>query len=317
MAYILLIIGFAFLIKGADLLVDGSASLARRFKISYLVIGLTVVSIGTSMPELLVNLIASFQGNAPIAIGNVVGSNIANILLILGVAALIYPVHVTKGTIWKEIPLSLLAVVLLGIMANDHIIDNAGYSAITRIDGFVFLSLFLIFMYYVYSIATGEENREEVDIKDYSVWKASLLIIVGVVGLALGGNWVVDSAVTLAQRFGVSQSFIGLTVVALGTSLPELATAAAAALKHKADIAIGNVVGSNIFNIFWILGLSAVIKPLPFQPQTNIDIGVAVVATFLLFSVMFLGKKHTLNRWEGGVFLTGYLAYITFLVVQG
>jgi len=318
MHYLLIIIGFTFLIKGADLLVDGASSLAKEMEVSDLVIGLTVVSFGTSSPELFVNLLASFQRDAGIAVGNVLGSNIANILLVLGVSSIIFPLTVGKGTVWKEIPLSLLAAVLLGVMANDYLIDKSGISALTRTDGIIFISFFIIFLYYSFSIAKSLGGIKEYTArKTYSLNKSVLLIIVGLAGLALGGKWTVESAVHFAERWGVSHSLIGLTIVAIGTSLPELATSAVAAYKKNVDIAVGNAVGSNIFNIFLVLGTSSLIAPLPFDMKLNADIAVLIVANFLLFLSMFTGKKSSLDRWEGILFVFMYIVYISYIVNRG
>lgn len=314
--YILLIIGFLLLIKGADYLVQGASSIARRWNVSDLVIGLTVVAFGTSTPELFVNIIASVQGNTDIAIGNVLGSNIANILLILGVSSVIYPLTVTKGTVWKEIPLSLLAAFLLGFLANDALIDKRGFSALTRIDGLVLLSFFVIFMYYSFSIAKKIEGMEEhVPTKVHGLIKSLLLLMLGLTGLTLGGKWIVDGAVRLALNFGMSQALVGLTIVAVGTSLPELATSAMAAYKKNVEIAVGNVVGSNIFNIFFVLGISSTLKPLPFPTRNNLDIGVVILSSILLFAYMFTGRRRSLDRWEGGVFVVLYVGYLAFLII--
>jgi cation:H+ antiporter len=286
--------------------------------ISDLVIGLTVVAFGTSMPELFVNIIASFKGNTDIAIGNVVGSNIANIFLILGVSSVIYPLAVTKGTVWKEIPFSLLAAIVLFVNANDQLLDGSQMSDLNRIDGLVFLSFFIIFIYYTFSIATRIEGMEEhVPAKQYGRLRSFLYVILGLAGLTLGGKWIVDGAVVFATKFGMSESLVGLTIVAVGTSLPELATSAVAAYKRNVEIAVGNVVGSNIFNIFFVLGISATIKTLPFQARNNLDIGVVVISSLLLFLFMFTGKKHSLDRWEGIAFLILYGGYVTFLIIQG
>jgi cation:H+ antiporter len=316
--YVLLVIGFVLLIKGADFLVEGAASIARRFHISDLVIGLTVVAFGTSSPELFVNILSSIKGNTEIAIGNVLGSNIANIFLILGVSSIIYPLTVTKGTVWKEIPFSLLAVLALGFVANDQLIDRASASAITRIDGLIFLCFFSIFVYYSFAIAKTIEGMEDhVPSKQFGMGRSLTWVILGLFGLGLGGKWIVDGAVHVALKFGMSQSLVGLTIVAIGTSLPELATSAVAAFKKNVEIAVGNVVGSNIFNVFFVLGISAVIKPLPFQTRSNIDIGVVILASVLLFVYMFTGRKHSLDRWEGVFFLTLYGAYMAVLVILG
>jgi len=316
LTYILFIIGFFFLIKGADLLVEGSASVAHKLSIPSIVIGLTVVSFGTSAPEFVVNMFASMAGNTDLAIGNIIGSNIANILLILGVSAIIYPLVTKKNTVWKEIPLSLLGVILLGVLANDALIDGASFSGLTRSDGFVFFSFFVIFLYYTFGISkvTGEGPE---DIEEMPYTKSGLFILLGMTGLVLGGTWIVNGAVAIAEVFGVSQSLIGLTVVAIGTSLPELATSAIAAYKRQADIAIGNVVGSNIFNVFWILGFSSLVRPLPFQPSSNVDILVAIGASAILFFTMFIGKKHTVERWQGVLMVLLYISYTVYLVIQG
>lgn len=315
--YILLIAGFAVLIKGADFLVDGATSIARRFNISDLVIGLTVVAFGTSSPELFVNLVAGIEGNTDIAIGNILGSNIANILLILGVSSIIHPLSVTKGTVWKEIPFSLLAVIVLGILANDVVIDGAAASSLTRSDGLIFLSFFIIFMYYTFAIATEIKGMDElVPAKRYSILKSMLMIIGGLIGLSLGGKWIVDGAVVMALKLGLSQSLVGLTIVAVGTSLPELATSTMAAHRGNVEIAVGNVVGSNIFNVFLVLGISATVRPIPFQLQYTWDIAAVIISTFLLFLFMYTGKKHSVDRWEGSIFIILYVAYITFHVVQ-
>lgn len=316
MTYFLLVLGFAMLIKGAGFLVDGAASLAKRWGTSSLVIGLTIVAFGTSAPELIVNIFASLEGSTDIAIGNVVGSNIANIWLILGVSAVIFPLTVQKNTTWKEIPLSLLAIVIVFIMASDIALDKMGINALTRTDGLTLIAFFLIFLYYTYGIssAEGESNAQ---IKQYSGPLSVLMVLVGLALLVVGGKWIVDSAVEIALQLGASEALIGLTIVAVGTSLPELATSVVAAVKKQTDIAVGNVVGSNIFNIFWILGLSSVVKPLPFSKGLELDVAVCVFATLLLFLFMFVGKKHTLQRWQGIMFIIMYIGYIGYLVARG
>ena len=296
-------------------MVDGSASIAKKLKIPSIVIGLTIVAFGTSAPEFIVNIFASVQGNSEIAIGNILGSNIANILLILGISAIIYPITAKKNTLLKEIPLSLLAAVVLGLMANDMIIDGAGFSNITRIDGFILLSFFIIFLYYTFGITKSDTDIVEKEIKVFSYSKAVVFIILGLAGLVIGGKWIVDGAVKIAEFFNISQSLIGLTIVAIGTSLPELATSAIATYKKQSDIAIGNVVGSNIFNIFWILGVSAIIRPLPFNTSSNGDIAMTIFASILLFLVMFIGKKRVIERWQGVFMVSAYVGYVVFLVL--
>jgi cation:H+ antiporter len=316
LTYVLFVFGFVILIKGADWLVDGASSVAKKFGISSIVIGLTIVAFGTSAPELIVNIFASIQGNTDIAIGNILGSNICNILLILGISAIIYPLAVKKNTTWKEIPLAMLAVIAMALMANDALIDGNNFSAITRIDGLILIGFFAIFLYYTHGISKGGETEEQ-NIKNHKLSTSIFMIIGGLVCLTVGGKWIVDGAVSIATSLGISQALIGLTIVAVGTSLPELATSAVAAYKKQADIAVGNIVGSNIFNIFWILGLSAVIKPLPFSPALNIDIIMTVIATILLFLAMFIGKKRILERWQGVCFIAIYIIYITILIIRG
>jgi len=317
LVYILLPIGFVLLIKGASFLVDGASSIAKRLGVSTLVIGLTIVAFGTSMPELIVNIFASVQGNTDIAIGNILGSNIVNILLILGISAVIYPLAVKKGTVWKEIPLALLAVIVLAFMANDALIDNGSFSAITRIDGLILISFFVIFLYYVFGISKAEPTDIAETMPHIHSWSRSFLMVIGgLAGLVIGGKWIVDGAVVFATSLGVSEALIGLTVVAVGTSLPELATSAVAAYKKDVDIAVGNIVGSNIFNIFWILGVSAIINPLPFSSLLMRDVFITIAATTLLFIFMFVGKRHVVELWQGVGFILLYIGYVVLLVVQ-
>ena len=319
--YILLILGFALLIKGADYLVKGASSLAKILKVSDLIIGLTIVSFGTSMPEFVVNIFASFQGNADIAIGNIIGSNIFNILVILGISSIILPLVVTKRTVWIEIPITLLAVVMLGLMANSHYVTKSGFHGLSRLNGLILLACLGGFMYYIYRIAKKEKNSiiasETEQLQLLTLPKSIIFVIIGFIGLSIGAKLVVDNAVILAAKLGVSQSLIALTIVAAGTGLPELATSAVAAYKKNSDIAVGNIVGSNILNVFMVLGISSTIKPIPLQPSNNIDIGVAILASLILFIVMFTGKKRILDRWEGAIFITMYICYTIFLIHQG
>jgi cation:H+ antiporter len=310
-----MLVGFVLIIKGASLLVDGASALARRLRISDLVVGLTVVAFGTSLPELFVNIAASAKGSTGIAVGNILGSNIANILLILGISGIIRPLAVGRGTVWKEIPLSLLATVVLAILANDRLIDGAETSALTRIDGLILLSFFIIFLFYSWGIARPLEGADACLPKaPYKPAKIILFVMLGLAGLILGAKFVVSGAAALAKTAGIGEAAVGLTIVAVGTSLPELATSAVAAYKRNPEIAVGNVVGSNIFNIFFILGVSSLIRPLPFDMPRNIDIAVLIFANALLFFFMFTGKRKTLDRWEAAVFLILYVAYVAFLL---
>ena len=316
--YILLAAGFILLIKGADFLVDGASSIARRLNVSDLVIGLTVVAFGTSTPELVVNIIAGAKGNTDIAIGNVLGSNIANVFLVLGISAVIYPLAVSKGTVWKEIPFSLLAAIVLAFLVNDQLIDKRNGSVLSRSDGLVLLSFFVIFLYYSAHIAHEIDGLDaRAAPKIFGLIKSLGLLILGLAGLIIGGQWIVSGAVHLALKMGLSQFTVGLTVVAVGTSLPELATSAMAAYRKNVDIAVGNVVGSNIFNIFFVLGISSIIRPLPFQMEDNIYIGMVVLASILMFGFMFTGKRRSLDRWEGRLLLIIYATYVFFLVMKG
>ncbi len=317
LSFILIILGFALLIKGADFLIDGSSSIAHSLHVSDLVIGLTVVAFGTSSPELFVNIVASFSGNTGIAFGNIVGSTIANIFLVLGCAAIIFPLTVHKGVVWKEIPFSLFAVLLFSVLVNDKLIMKCSSSVLTRIDGALLLIFFVVFLYFSFKFSRMDEMLpERLPSKQYSMNSAFFLVVIGLVGLFAGSNLINSNALSLSNLFGVSDSLIGLSIVALGTCLPELATAVVAAFKKNAEIAVGTVVGSNIFNILFVLGVSAVIKPLPFEGQANIDIGVMVGASVLLFISMFTGRKRIIDRWEGGVFVIIYFFYISFLIMN-
>ncbi len=316
--YILFIPGLLLLIKGAELLVSGSVSIARRLKVPDLVIGLTIVSMGTSLPELIVNLIASFSGNSEIAIGNIFGSNIANTLLILGVSAIVYPLSIRSSTLLIEIPISLIATLLVGFLANAALFDHSSDLMISRPDGIILLFFFAIFMLYIYNLSrTDPPGMEEKGSGVQSTRKSILFIFTGIAGLFFGGKWVISGAVKIAVILGLSQSFIGLSIVAIGTSLPELVTSVVAARKKSVDIAVGNVIGSNIFNILWILGLSAVIKPLPFLIVSNLDILVMIGASLLVILSVAIGGKKRISRLSGSVFLISYIAYITFLVFRG
>ena len=315
-AYFLLFCGLVAVVQGASWVVKGAAAVAHRFGVSELAVGLTLVAFGTSLPELSVNVLASIQGNTGIAIGNVLGSNTANILLILGLSGIICPLTVTRGTVWKEIPLGLLAAVLVWILSNDKLIDGAAVCALTRIDGLVLLCFFVVFLYYSAGIAHQIEMAGGPEAgKPYSGPSIMRLTVFGLLALILGSYWTVKGATKLAVSFGVSESVIGLTIVAVGTSLPELATSAVAAYKKRPEIAVGNVVGSNVFNIFFILGVSSLIRPLRFEATLNIDIAVVIFSSLLLFLFMFTGQKQRLDRWEAGLFIGLYTAYVLFTLV--
>ena len=316
MSIILLILGFVLVIKGADFLVDGGSSLARKLQVSNLVVGLTVVAFGTSLPELSVNITASIKDAPEIAITNILGSNVANILLILGISSIIFPLTVTKGTIWKEIPFGLLAAIILGVLVADKFIDGRNFSEISRIDGLILLSFFIIFLYYSAGIAKQTPQiTDQLPKKISSLQKLVVYIAAGLALLILGGKLIVDGAVDIATWLNISESVIGATVVAVGTSIPELATSAVAAYKKNPDIAVGNVIGSNIFNIFLILGVSAVIRPLPVRTGNSLHIATMFIANLILFVCMFTGKRKILDRWEGWLLLAGYVVYISLVII--
>ncbi|MFC2114242.1 calcium/sodium antiporter [Bacteroidota bacterium] len=350
MNFVIFAIGFLLLIQGADFLVDGAINIAKRLNISNMVIGLTVVSIGTSLPELLVNVTSSMQGSNGIAVGNVIGSNIANILLILGVTATFYPLPVKKNTTFSEIPFSIAITVLLFYLANQHNFREGLFVGLSRTNGFVFLFLQVIFMYYV--IQLGKFDPDEVDptmdsekshlkslinhIVDFTHtnlyytkflriyyqhgWmKSTVFTILGIVLLYFGGKLTVSGASGFARDMGVSEELIALTIIAIGTSLPELITSLVAARKQNIDIAVGNVVGSLVFNILWVLGLSATISPIGMDglSHMNIDIFILVGANVLFFVFAAFSSRYVISRMEGIIFFILYIAYIAFVIRRG
>jgi len=318
---IFLIIGFVFLVKGADVMIEGSSSIARKLGVSSFVIGMTVVAFGTSLPELMVSALASFKGSAGIALGNIIGSNISNTLLILGSTAIIAPLLVKKEIINREIPFSLLAILAVGFMVNDLKFDHKLFNELTRIDGVVLILFFTIFIYYTFFSAKNEEGFLSTlgheNPKEFSLYKSVLMVVAGLIGLALGGQWIVGSAQEIARFFGLSEVLIGLTIVAVGTSLPELAASVTAALKSEPDLAVGNVVGSNIFNLLWVLGVSSAINPIKYETVMNVDVVFLFFITILLLFLIYFGKKNILGRLEG-IFLLGlYIVYVIYLVYRG
>lgn len=314
MDLLLLIGGLLLILVGANGLTDGAAAVAKRFNISSLVIGLTIVAFGTSAPELTVSLASALKGSSDLAIGNVVGSNIFNTLMIVGCTALIVPISITKGTITKEIPLCLLASIALFICANDILIDKASHNSISSSDGLVLLCFFLIFLGYTFAIAKNGKDSEDTEIKEIPVWRSALYIVGGLAALIFGGQFFVDGASGIARSMGVSESVIGLTLVAGGTSLPELATSVVAALKKNPEMAIGNVIGSNLFNIFFVLGCSAAIVPMNVQGITNIDLGMLIFSCILLYLFGLFFKKRTITRIEGVAMVLCYIIYVAYLI---
>ena len=310
---LLLVLGFFLLVKGGDLLVEGASSLAAKLRVSEIVIGLTVVAFGTSTPELVVNVFAASEGYGDVAFGNIIGSNIVNILLILGISGLIYPLTVQKNTVRKEIPFALLAAFLLLFLVNDSIFFN-GTNMLSRLDGLVLLAFFGAFIIYVFFLSRISAN-DSPEIKTRSYPLSVVFILVGLAGLTGGGKLVVDNAVNIAQKIGMSEKVIAATIVAFGTSMPELVTSAIAAKKRKSELAIGNIVGSNIFNILLVLGVTSFIRPVSYSRAFNRDGIVLLTSTLLLLLTMFTGKKRILDRWEAGLFLVLYGGYIVLILI--
>jgi cation:H+ antiporter len=316
MDYIYLLVGFVILIVGADKLVEGASSLAKNLKVPTIVIGLTVVAFGTSAPELAVNVFSSLEGNSDLVMGNVVGSNIFNVCGILGITSIIGALSVKNNTTWLEVPFSALSALVVAVMGMDMLLDGAGASVVSRSEGWVLLGFFAIFLTYNISLAINGKEEGEMDVKTFSNGLSALFVVIGLVGLVLGGKLIVSGATGIAHGLGIPDRIIGLTVVSIGTSLPELATSVAAVRKQQVDIAVGNVVGSNIFNVFFILGISATLNPIAVSESTYVDFGLNIFASVLLFAFLFLGKGRRIERWEGFVFVAIYLAYTAFLVRQ-
>jgi cation:H+ antiporter len=310
---IFIIIGFTSLIFGANWLVNGASSLAKKNNVPDLVIGLTIVAFGTSAPELVVNSVASINGLSDIIMGNIIGSNNFNLFIILGIAGLIYPITVQSSTAWREIPISLIVTILLFVLANNFFISQN--PEISRLDGIILLITFLCFLFYVFK-QLKQEKPEEITFEHKSNYKIWGLVIVGLTGLIIGGKLVVDNGIGIATELGVSQKIIGLTIIAAGTSLPELVTSIVAAFKKNSDIAIGNVIGSNIFNILLILSISSFVNPITYNPNFNQDILILIGGTVFLIVAMFTGKRKKLDRWEAFILLSFYLIYTSYLVMK-
>ena len=308
-----LIIGFALLVKGADIFVDGASSVAKKLRIPAFVIGLTIVAFGTSAPELAVSITAAMKGSNDIAIGNVVGSNIFNTLVVLGASAAITPIAVEKGMIKRDYPLSIFAAVLLAVLAMDTIFFKASAMSLGRLDGIILLIAFAGFMYM--TVKSGLENRtEEEECEVMPIMKSLIFIVLGLVGIVIGGDVSVDGAKEIARFFGLSEAIIGLTIVALGTSLPELVTSVIAARKGESDIAVGNVIGSNIFNIFLILGTSATILPMTVSGTYLYDIG--MLCAVMILTYLPIAKTKKVTRGMGIAMVLVYVAYTVYLIMR-
>ncbi len=308
MDYLLIIAGFIVLIYGAHFLVDGSTGLAKRFNVPNLIIGLTIVAFGTSAPEMVVNIVAAINpGSNDIALTNVIGSNNINVFIILGLSAAIYPIASRVSSRKFDIPLSILAPVMVFLLSID--------GEISRTDGVILLLFFAWFMFVMVRNTLNHPRKvDDENFKPVKIWKAGLMIAGGLAGLIVGANLIVPSAVRIAESLGISQAVIGLTIVALGTSLPELATSAVAALKKNSDIALGNIIGSNIFNIFLILGVSATIKPLVAYKGMSVDLILGIISGILVLIFVYSNKQHKIKRWQGTVLLLIYSVYLVWLI---
>lgn len=315
MAYILLIIGFVLLIKGADFFVDGASGIAHLMRISPLLVGLTIVAFGTSAPEATVSIIAAVGGSSDISIGNIVGSNILNASLIVGVAAFLYPLKVETQTIKKEIPFTLLSGGVLLILMSDIVLRGLG-NHLDRSDGLILLVFLSIFLYYVFEVAKNnrEQTHRDVEPSGESWGKSLLFILGGLVGILFGGNMVVTNATTIAYSLGMSEALVGLTVIAIGTSLPELVTSITAALKKQSEIALGNIVGSNIFNILFVLGITSTISPLAVNDKVFADVFVMLILTVLL--LIFSRTNFKIGKREGIVLVIAYILYLVYIILR-
>lgn len=311
---VLIIAGLVLLQQGAAFFVKGSSGLARKFRVSELAIGLTIVAFGTSAPELVVNSYASYKANYDIVFGNIIGSNIFNLFFILTVVAIITPLKVQSSTAWKEIPFSLFALVVLFLLANDQLLFQRDNSRLSRFDGFIMIIAFSLFLLYVFKQLKNDPQSNPYKTGVDKSGIIAVFILSGLAGLVLGGKLVLDNAVELATELGMSEKLIGLTIVAAGTSLPELATSVVAAVKKNNDIAVGNIIGSNIFNILFIIPASTFIRPLVFNPGFNRDIGFIAGGTIVLFIAMYTGKRMQIDRWEAFVLIIAFAAYMFLMV---
>ena len=312
----ILLAGLLLILFGANWLVDGSSSIAKRFGISEFVIGLTIVGIGTSTPEMVVSFMSSFQGKADMAIGNIVGSNIFNSLMILGVTAVISPLVITKSNLKRDIPLNIIVTIMLILLGMNLTIFGKGQDQLCRIDGAILLALFAFYLWTSFKSDQGDAEEEGEGIKEYKIGVSVLMIIAGLAGLIIGGRFFVNSATVLAKMFGVSDKFIAITVMAAGTSMPELATCVVAALKGRGQLALGNVLGSNISNILLILGGASLINPLSFGGMTVVDLGMVMAGAFFIFASAFMFRKKELDRFEGVILLLMEAGYMWYLIAN-
>ena len=313
---LILLGGLLLILFGANWLVDGSSSIAKRFGISEFVIGLTIVGIGTSAPEMVVSFLSSFQGKADMAIGNIVGSNIFNTMLILGITAVIRPLTITKSNLRRDIPLNIFVTILLIALGMNFTLFGAGKDQLCRIDGVILLAVFAWYLWTSFKSDQGDSEEDGEGIKEYKTGISILLIISGLAGLIIGGRLFVNSATELAKMFGVSDKFIAITVMAAGTSMPELATCVVAALKGRGQLALGNVLGSNISNILLILGGAALINPLSFGGMTYVDLGALLLSSVFILASAYMFRKKQLDRFEGTVLLLMEVGYMWYLIAN-
>ncbi|MGD6834144.1 calcium/sodium antiporter [Sutcliffiella halmapala] len=316
MTYVLLVVGFALLIKGADFFVEGASKIASILRVSPLLIGLTIVAFGTSAPEATVSILAAMEGNADVALGNVIGSNIFNITFVVGVTALIFPLLVESNTIRKEIPFTLLGSVVLLVVISDIALQGLNSNLITRSDGLIFLLIFTVFMYYIFEVArNNREQSKAEDIVEKSPWmKNAIRTVLGLAAIIFGGDLVVRNTSEIAVSLGMSETLVGLTIVAVGTSLPELVTSVTAAVKKQSEIALGNIVGSNIFNILFVLGASSVIAPLPVNDKIFADIFILLFLTVVL--LIFSRTRYRIGKIEGSILAIAYVIYLIFIILR-
>lgn len=309
-----IVAGLVMILVGSDWLVDGASGVARKFGISEFIIGMTIVGIGTSMPELVSSVISAVGGHGDMALGNVSGSNICNVLLILGVTALISPIAFTRSNVFKDLPLAIVVTLILIMLLYTGLGQQGSVPGISRVEGLFLLLVFIIFM--VDSFRSSKGADEDDDAKPMPMGKAVLFIALGLAGLVFGGRFFVDHTVSIAQRFHVSEAFISITLMAVGTSLPELATCVVAAMKGKNQLALGNVIGSNIFNIALIIGASGFISPFQIEDISTVDMVMVLVSVVMLWGAAFTFKRYKLDRIEGGIFLLAYVGYITYLAMN-
>jgi len=317
--YIIFFVGIFLLIKGSDYLIEGSSLLAKKLKINSLIVSLTIVAFGTSTPELIINVFSALKGSTDIALGNIIGSNIANILLILGIVAIISPIKFEHSVIRKEIPFSLFAAILLFLSAN-YFFSDLGKKNITGISGLIFLVFFGVFLYSIFGAA--KKSRAKFEVKDIGISPQKnsaifIMIFLGLIGLYFGGAWVVEGALFISTNLGLSQFFVSATILAIGTSLPELVVGVKAAKRKEPELAVGNVVGSNIFNILWVLGITAIISPIVILDSVNFDMIFLILITTMLLLFLYFNKNNDLKKWHGVLFIFLYVLYLIYITIRG